>query len=118
MHGKGITRFAWSAVAAAALAAPYAHGAADLPSTRAVALTALVRNDCGACHGMRLEGGLGPALTPARLAGRSPEAVALVITHGRAAQAMPAWRPLLSSHDIDWIAHGLLDGRFLVPEAR
>jgi cytochrome c55X len=67
---------------------------------------------------MKLEGGLGPALTPAGLAGRSPEAVALVITHGRAERAMPAWRPLLSARDIDWIARGLLHGRFVTPEAR
>ena len=31
-------------------------------------LTHLVRHDCGSCHGLRLTGGLGPALTPDVLA--------------------------------------------------
>ena len=73
----------------------------------------LVRQDCGSCHGMTLKGGLGPALTPIALTGRSPADLAWVIARGRGERAMPGWAPLLPAHEIDWIAEGLLDGRFL-----
>jgi len=62
---------------------------------------------------MTLKGGLGPALTPLALTGRSPADLAWVISRGRGERAMPGWAPLLSAHEIDWIARGLLDGRFL-----
>ena len=35
---------------------------------RAAELVRIVRQDCGSCHGMRLTGGLGPALTREALA--------------------------------------------------
>jgi len=80
-------------------------------------LIELVRQDCGSCHGMTLKGGLGPALTPIALTGRSPADLAWVIARGRGERAMPGWAPLLPAHEIDWIAAGLLDGRFLPAQA-
>ena len=66
---------------------------------------------------MTLKGGLGPPLTPTALTGRSPMDLAWVIARGRGERAMPGWAPLLPAHEIDWIAEGLLDGRFLPVQA-
>jgi len=74
------------------------------------ALIRLVRQDCGSCHGMRLTGGLGPALTREALAGKPPEALAAAIYHGRPGTPMPPWRTLLSADDAQWIAQQLMAG--------
>lgn len=63
----------------------------------------LVHQDCGSCHGMRLTGGLGPALTPRALAGKDHEFLFITISEGRAGTPMPPWKPLLSRAEIDWI---------------
>lgn len=73
-------------------------------------LIRMVRQDCGSCHGMRLSGGLGPALTPGALAGKPPEALAATIYHGRPGTTMPPWKALLSIDDAQWIARQLIAG--------
>ena len=73
-------------------------------------LVRMVRQDCGSCHGMRLTGGLGPALTPAALAGFPLDSLAATIYHGRPGTPMPPWRALLSEADAHWIAARLLQG--------
>jgi cytochrome c55X len=95
-----------------------AHEMESTTSLRAAALTRLVQHDCGSCHGMTLRGGLGPALTPSALTGRSADYISWVIAIGRGERAMPGWSGLLSRHEIDWIAAGLLEGRFLPQEPR
>ena len=77
---------------------------------RTAELRALLRNDCGACHGMTLQGGLGPALTPAALAGRSADALRMVIRDGRPGTAMPPWQGQVSESDIDALVRMLLAG--------
>ncbi len=77
---------------------------------RAVEMRNFLRNDCGACHGMTLQGGLGPALTPVALTGRSAEELRLVIRDGRSGTAMPQWRGQLSDADIDALVEILLTG--------
>ena len=94
-----------------------AYASEDLSPARSTALTHLVRQDCGSCHGMTLKGGLGPALTPVALTGRSAADLAWVIARGRSERAMPGWASLLAADEIDWIARGLLDGRFLPAQA-
>ena len=75
----------------------------------------IVTEDCGACHGGRLRGGLGPDLTPERLQkqGWTQDMLVRVIRSGRPDRAMPGWASLLSGIQIEEIASGLLDGRFL-----
>jgi cytochrome c55X len=73
-------------------------------------LVRVVRQDCGSCHGMRLTGGLGPALTPEALAGKPVESLAATIVHGRPGTPMPGWRAMLSEADAQWIAEQLLRG--------
>ncbi len=108
----------------AALAMPLAlwtGGAAahdPLPEARQQALVRMVRNDCGACHGMRLTGGLGPALTPAALADKPIESMAATIVHGRPGTPMPPWRAMLDEADARWIAEQLARGFPELPPQR
>lgn len=81
--------------------------AADLSTPEMIRL---VRQDCGACHGMTLKGGLGKPLTREALAGFSPEALAVIILHGKEGTAMPPWKSLLSEAQARWIAEQLLAG--------
>ncbi|OXS21119.1 c-type cytochrome [Pseudomonas rhodesiae] len=77
----------------------------------AARLEHLLTQDCGACHGLHLTGGLGPPLTPQALAGQPRASLIATITYGRPARAMPGWGPLLSAGDIAWLADRLLQGR-------
>ncbi len=85
-------------------------GAQGPDAARQQHLIRLVRQDCGACHGMRLTGGLGPALTREALADRPLEALAATIVHGRPGTPMPPWRALLRDDDVRWIGEQLLRG--------
>jgi cytochrome c55X len=91
-----------------ALGAPGVTAAPD--SERQQQLVRIVRQDCGSCHGMRLTGGLGPALTRAALADKPVDSLAATIVHGRPGTPMPPWRTLLSADDARWIAERLLAG--------
>lgn len=100
---------AWLAlVALMAGTAAHAEPAADL--ARRDALVRMVRQDCGSCHGMRLTGGLGPALTPEALAERPLDSLVAVIHRGRPGTPMPGWQAMLSEAEARWIAEQLLRG--------
>ena len=86
------------------------HGA-PAPA-RQVQLEHLLTQDCGACHGLHLTGGLGPALTPQALAGKPRESLVATILHGRSGTAMPAWGALLDAQDSAWLIERLLKGGF------
>jgi cytochrome c55X len=77
---------------------------------RARELQNLLVQDCGSCHGLTMQGGLGPPLSAQRLSGRSPESLAAVILHGRPGTAMPPWQALLTPDEARWIAERLLQG--------
>ncbi|MDH4234885.1 MAG: cytochrome c [Gallionella sp.] len=79
-------------------------------STRQGELLNLVRQDCGSCHGLRFEGGLGVPLTPAALQGKSIEALKDTILYGRNGTTMPPWNPFLTEAEADWIVKMLLKG--------
>ncbi|WP_374675685.1 cytochrome c [Ideonella sp.] len=85
------------------------------PAARQQQLVRMVRQDCGACHGMQLTGGLGPALTPQALADKPLDSMTAVIVHGRPGTPMPPWRGLLTEAEARWIAHTLAQG---MPEER
>ncbi|WP_460844089.1 c-type cytochrome [Noviherbaspirillum agri] len=70
----------------------------------------LVRQDCGSCHGLRMEGGLGVPLTPKALEGKDPEGLKLTILQGRYGTTMPPWSPFLSESEAGWIVDMLLKG--------
>ena len=96
-------------IVAAVLAAiaPLAAQSADaaIPgAARQRELIFLLRQDCGSCHGMRLTGGLGPALTADALKDRPPESVVATIVHGRPGTPMPPWRRFVSQAEAEWLA--------------
>jgi cytochrome c55X len=86
-----------------------ATGAAadSVSAARRDELLSLVHQDCGSCHGMRLSGGLGPALTPEALQDKNREFLAITIREGRPGTPMPPWKTLLSEADIEWIVEYL-----------
>jgi cytochrome c oxidase cbb3-type subunit III len=54
------------------------------------------QTNCGACHGMTLEGGIGPNLKDGDwVHGGSPQQVMRTISDGVPAKGMPAWSPIL-----------------------
>jgi cytochrome c55X len=95
---------------AAAFVAAFAF--ADPTPARQAELQHLLVQDCGSCHGLTLKGGLGPALTPAGLTGKSPVMLRTVILHGRPGTPMPAWQPFLTAAEADWLVARLLDGSY------
>jgi len=73
-------------------------------------LAALVRQDCGSCHGLTLKGGLGKPLTPEHLQQWDVDQVTRIILDGVPGTPMPPWRPLLGENDARWIAERLKQG--------
>lgn len=95
-------------VLSVATAAAVAQDAPD--PARQERLVRMVRQDCGACHGMRLTGGLGPSLSPVALAERTEEELVSAILDGRPGSAMPGWRAMLNESESTWIARKLKSG--------
>ena len=88
-----------------------AGNAPAAPDTgRRQALVRMVRQDCGSCHGMRLTGGLGPALTAEALTAKPPEYLQAVILHGIPGTPMPPWSAMLTAPEAQWIAQQLFQG--------
>lgn len=82
---------------------------------KSAALTRMVRQDCGSCHGMSLQGGLGSPLTVAALRDKPADSLIATILHGRPGTAMPGWKSMLSEGDARWIVARLQEG---FPEER
>jgi len=112
-----------AAVAAAVAFAPLAGaagsgGVSSAPGTagtdpdaaRQRELLVLLKQDCGSCHGMRLTGGLGPALTPEALRTKPAESLAATIVYGRTGTAMPPWRRFMSEAEAHWLVARMIDG--------
>lgn len=106
-------------VLAASLAwgAPASEGdaPAHLDPKRQGELLSLIRQDCGACHGLRLTGGLGPPLLPESLRDKPVDTLQQTILFGRPGTPMPPWRPFLTDTEAQWIVQTLLKG---LPDAR
>ena len=85
-------------------------GAAGPDEPRQYELLQLLRQDCSACHGMTLKGGLGLPLRREALAGKSPRMLQETILNGRTGTAMPAWRGMLSEEDAAWLVDTLQKG--------
>lgn len=102
------------ALALIAAAYAYARASADAPSAppkpRQSALLYLLRQDCGACHGMTLKGGLGPSLLPERLAGIPDDVLIATVLDGRPGTPMPPWRFMISPGEAAWLVHRLKEG--------
>lgn len=77
--------------------------AAEPSAQRQSELRDLLKNDCGACHGLTLQGGLGLPLKPENLAGKPDAYLLEIITNGRKGTAMPPWKPFLTQDEIAWL---------------
>ena len=85
------------------------------PPARQRELLTLLHDDCGACHGMRLTGGLGPPLTPEALRERPVETLEAVVIRGRPGTAMPPWAPFMSQAEAAWLVARLREGEARAP---
>lgn len=81
--------------------------AAEPSSARQNELLALLKNDCGACHGLTLQGGMGPALLPETLSGKPDDFLVATILNGRKGTAMPPWQTFMTQDDALWLVHVL-----------
>jgi cytochrome c55X len=95
--------------------AAFAAGAAAPDTPRQRELLALLQQDCGSCHGMRLTGGLGPALTPEALRTRPAASLVATIVSGRPGTAMPPWRRFVSEAEAQWLVARMVLGEVDVP---
>jgi cytochrome c55X len=99
------------AAGAGLAAAQSASTPSNAPSPeRQATLVRMVRQDCGSCHGMRLTGGLGPALTPQALEGKPLLSMASTIYGGRPGTPMPGWSAMLTQDEAQWVAQQLANG--------
>jgi cytochrome c55X len=73
-------------------------------------LVHLVRQDCGSCHGLTLQGGLGPPLLPETLADKPVEGLVATIIGGRLGTPMPPWHRFLTEDEAKWIVAKLMAG--------
>lgn len=87
-----------------------AESGTPLSAARRSELITLVRQDCGSCHGMTLQGGLGPALLPQTLQDKPADYLQFVILNGRPGTAMPPWSRFLNEAEAAWIARHLQQG--------
>jgi cytochrome c55X len=91
-------------------AGPATESESHLSTSRRSELITLVRQDCGSCHGMTLQGGLGPALLPQTLQDKPTDYLQFVILNGLPGTAMPPWRRFLNEAEAAWIARHLQQG--------
>lgn len=93
-----------------AASAALGAGPSDIEPARARELVRLVRQDCGSCHGLRLKGGLGPALLPETLRDKPEDSLRYTILLGRPGTAMPPWQGLLTEAEVNWVLARLIAG--------
>lgn len=106
---------AWLVGSGLAILAGAGQGQAGEPpaapdTKRREALVHLLHQDCGACHGLLLTGGLGPALLPESLRGKPAEGLREVILKGRPGTPMPGWQPFLTEAEAGWMVEALMNG--------
>ncbi len=88
----------------------FAAGAPD--TVRQKELLHLLKQDCGSCHGLTLQGGLGPPLSPGALAGKPATVLSRIVLDGVPGTPMPPWRALLTEAEVDWLIQTLIQGRY------
>lgn len=84
---------------------------ADIPASRQRELMHLLDQDCGSCHGLTRQGGLGPALTKQALAGKSAVMLREIILNGRPGTPMPPWKSFINEPEADWLVQVLLQDK-------
>ncbi|MBL6934839.1 MAG: cytochrome c [Alphaproteobacteria bacterium] len=85
-------------------------GPAEPPVERQAALLYLLKQDCGACHGLRLTGGLGLPLTTLALDGKDNDMLSAIILDGVPGTPMPPWRGQITPAEAAWLVERLKQG--------
>ncbi|MFZ2451053.1 MAG: c-type cytochrome [Methylovulum miyakonense] len=94
------------------IATSFIHASLAEPTpARQTELRNLLKNDCGACHGLSLKGGMGPALLPENLAGKPDGLLVTTILEGRKGTAMPPWKPFMNRDEVVRLVGVLRKGR-------
>ncbi len=83
----------------------------EIPAARQRELVSLLNQDCGSCHGLTRQGGLGPPLTKQALMGKSETMLREVILNGRPGTPMAPWKLFLNPQEADWLTQVLLEGK-------
>ncbi len=83
---------------------------AEPPPQRQIALLHLLKQDCGACHGLRLTGGLGLPLTSRSLAGKDDGMLSAIILEGVPGTPMPPWKGQITPDEAAWLVRRLKQG--------
>ena len=97
-------------IAAVVAATPVSSARSEPDASTKARLSHLLIQDCGSCHGLTLQGGLGKPLLPETLSDRSADILAEIILDGIPGTPMPPWRGLLSHEEALWIAETLKKG--------
>lgn len=107
-----LRKYRWiSALAGMTAVLSFQAGAAETPgAARRSELVAMVRQDCGSCHGLTLKGGLGPALLPEALRDKPAFSLKATILNGRSGTAMPPWQRFMTEPEAEWIVEQLQKG--------
>lgn len=84
--------------------------AEEISTARQHELIHLLKQDCGSCHGLTLQGGLGPALTPQALSDKPRDAMVAAILSGRPGTPMPPWGNQLTAAETRWLVDNLYQG--------
>jgi cytochrome c55X len=88
----------------------YATCADTISEARQQALMNLLQQDCGSCHGLTRQGGLGPSLLPDALAGYDDDFLLQTILDGRSGTAMPPWKLFITEPEGRWLIQQLRQG--------
>jgi len=91
-----------------AVIAIYSSSSSALSENEKQSLIYLVKQDCGSCHGLTLQGGIGPALLKKNLKNKPLKYIETVIANGRTGTPMPPWKEILGKEQIRYIANYLL----------
>ena len=86
----------------------YSSSSSALSSEEQQSLVYLLKQDCGSCHGLTLQGGLGPALLKKNLKDKPQAYIENVIAYGRSGTPMPPWKNILDKQQIRFLASYLL----------
>lgn len=82
----------------------------NIDATRQHELMHLLKQDCGSCHGLTMQGGLGPALTAQALRDKPKDAMVATILNGRPGTPMPPWANQLTEAETRWLVDNLYEG--------
>jgi len=97
-------------VAALLVVSPLSAARSEPDAATKARLTHLLVQDCGSCHGLTLQGGLGKPLLPENVSDRSVEVLAEIILDGIPGTPMPPWRGLVSEGEALFLAETLKRG--------